>query len=158
MITVNIVCVGSLKETYWKDAVKEYAKRLQLFCKLNIIEVKENFLKANSSRAQVEDALKKEAEIINKYLKGYIVTLEVKGKKLTSENLSKKIEDLKTAGNSEITFVIGSSYGLHKNISDKSNFKLSFSDFTLPHQLMRVVLLEQVYRAFCISSGKTYHK
>lgn len=159
-MNINIICIGKLKERYWQDAVKEYSKRLGRFCTLNIIELKESPLRANPSQAD-EEAVK-EAEgkdILGKIKSGdYVITLEIKGKGLDSVQLADKISDLALQGRSTIDFVIGGSLGLSQEVSRRSDFKLSFSAMTFPHQLMRVILLEQVYRAFKINSNETYHK
>ena len=158
MMNVNIIAVGSLKEDYFVKACKEYQKRLGAFIKLNIVEVKESFLKQNASVLEIEKSKKEEAEQILKRAKGFLIALEVKGKNLTSEEFAQKINELNVQGTSEISFIIGGSNGLDKEFSDSCNMKLSFSIFTFPHQLMRVVLLEQIYRAMCINNNKTYHK
>ncbi len=156
MITINIVCVGNLKEKYWKDAIEEYKKRITPFAKLNIFEVKES--EYGTSEKAILQAKKEEAERLKKYLQGYIIALEIQGKNFDSEGLAKEIKSLMTNGNSTISFLIGGSFGLDKELSDNSNLKLSFSEFTFPHQLMRVILVEQIYRSFTILNGKTYHK
>lgn len=156
MITINIVCVGNLKEKYWKDAIAEYQKRLSAFAKVNIVEVKESDY--GTSDKQILMAKTEEAERLKKYLSGHVVALEIGGKNFDSVQFAEHIQSLMTNGNSIITFMIGGSHGLDKILSDSANEKLSFSKFTFPHQLMRVILLEQVYRAFTILNGKTYHK
>ena len=156
MISINIVCVGNLKEKYWKDAISEYEKRISSFAKLNIIEVKESVY--GTSEKEILLAKKEEAERLEKYKDGYCIALEIKGKTFDSEGFSKYISNLMINGNSLISFFIGGSYGLDKSFSDSMDEKLSFSAFTFPHQLMRVVLVEQIYRAFTIKAGKTYHK
>lgn len=156
MITINIVCVGNLKEKYWEDAIAEYQKRLSAFAKVNIVEVKESDY--GTSDKQILIAKTEEADRLKKYLSGYVVALEIGGKNFDSVQFAEHIQNLMTNGNSTITFIIGGSHGLDKILSDSTNEKLSFSKFTFPHQLMRVILLEQVYRAFTILNGKTYHK
>lgn len=156
MITINIVCVGNLKEKYWKDAIAEYQKRLSAFAKVNIVEVKESDY--GTSDKQILIAKTEEADRLKKYLSGYVVSLEIGGKNFDSVQFAEHIQNLMTNGNSTITFMIGGSHGIDKILSDSANEKLSFSKFTFPHQLMRVILLEQVYRAFTILNGKTYHK
>ena len=158
MMSINIIAVGGLKEDYFVKACKEYQKRLQTFVKLNIIEVKESPLKQNASPAEIKKCKKEESEQIKQRAKGFLIALEVKGKTLTSEDLAQKINELNVNGISEISFIIGGSNGLDKEFSDSCNMKLSFSSFTFPHQLMRVILLEQIYRAICINNNKTYHK
>ena len=154
MITINIVCVGNLKEKYWKDSVSEYAKRIGAFAKLNIIEVKESDY--GTSQKQIDLAKKEEAERLAKYVKGHCIALEINGTEFDSEGFAKHIQNI-TNNSSTITFLIGGSYGLDKDFSNQFEH-LSFSHFTFPHQLMRTILLEQIYRAFTIISGKTYHK
>ena len=145
MIKLNFVCVGNLKETFFKDAVKEYLKRLSRFCSA---EVKELAEKKNPEE---------EADEILRALKGYVIALAVEGKKCSSEAFAKKIATLTDRGE-EITFVIGSSEGLSDRVKERADELLSFSDMTFPHRLMRVILLEQVYRAFMINAGAKYHK
>ena len=150
---IKIITVGSIKEKYLKDAIEEYQKRLKKYTDLEIVEIKEEGL------LPAKQAMAKEAEKINKHIneKEYIITLEIEGKELTSEELSKKIEDIMII-NSNITFIIGGSYGIDKSIKDKAKYHLSFSKMTFPHQLFRVLLLEQIYRAFKIMNNESYHK
>ena len=157
---ITVITVGKIKEKYLKDAIAEYSKRLSKYCKLEIIEVAAEKPPDNASEV-VEDGIRsKEAERILKYVKddAFVVTLEIQGKLLTSEELAEKIEKLGVQGTSHITFIIGGSIGLGKEVHDRSNFALSFSKMTFPHQLMRVILLEQVYRSYRIISGEPYHK
>ena len=159
-MNINIICIGKQKERYWQDAVKEYSKRLGRFCTLNIIELKESPLRANPSQAD-EEAVKvaEGREILAKIKPGdYVVTLEIKGKSPDSVQLARKISDLGLQGRSTIDFIIGGSLGLSGEVSSRSDFKLSFSAMTFPHQLMRVILLEQIYRSFKINSNEAYHK
>ena len=159
-MNINIICIGKLKEKYWQDAVKEYSKRLGAYCRLNIVELKESLLAANPSPADEEAVKNAEGEqILSKISKGdYVITLEIKGKGLSSEQLADKIETLGIDGHSSIVFVIGGSLGLSKAVSERADFKLSFSAMTFPHQMMRVILLEQIYRSFKIIRHETYHK
>ena len=152
MIAVNLVCVGNLKEKFSKDEQNEYAKRLSAFCKLDIVEIKEQNHLTNSSVI-----VEKESEEIMKKLKGFVVLCDVKGKSFSSESFAKKIEGLMLE-NSTITFVVGGSYGVSEKLKEMANLKISFSEMTFPHNLFRIMLLEQVYRAFTILNGKTYHK
>lgn len=150
---IKIVTVGSIKEKYLVAAIEEYLKRLQKYTSVEIIEVKdEGLLPPNQ-------AMEKEGEKIKKHLsdKDYIITLEIEGKKLTSEEFAKKIENTRMI-NSNITFVIGGSYGIAPFIKDMANYHLSFSKMTFPHQLFRVLLLEQIYRSFKIMNHESYHK
>lgn len=145
MQKINIVCVGKIKEDFYRNAVTEYLKRLSRFAKVEVKEI-----------AEGKD-LEEEAQGILRAAKGYIIALCVEGDKLSSENLAKRIKTLCDKGE-EITFIIGSSCGLSDTVKSEADFKLSFSDMTFPHQLMRVILCEQIYRAFMINSGSTYHK
>ena len=157
---ITVITVGQLKEKYLKDAIAEYTKRLSKYCKLEIVEVADEKTPDHASET-VEDAIRaKEAERILKYVKddAYVITLEIQGKQLTSEELAEKIEKLGVQGTSHIIFIIGGSIGLGEEVLQKSNFALSFSKMTFPHQLMRVILLEQIYRSYRIISGEPYHK
>lgn len=145
MVKVNLVCVGKLKESYWRDAVAEYAKRLSRFCKWEVREL--------SERRSPEE----EAESILKECRGYTFALAIEGKVCSSEQLAAKLKQLCDAGK-EITFVIGSSCGLAPRVKQAADELLSFSPMTFPHQMMRVILSEQVYRAFMINAGAEYHK
>jgi len=150
---IKIICVGKIKEKFYKEAIEEYQKRLSKYTKINIIEVED--INLNN-----EELIKqKESELIQKNIekKDYIITLEIEGKELSSIELSKKIEELETT-NPNITFIIGGSYGLANEIKELSNYKLSFSKLTFPHQLFRVILLEQIYRAYKIKNNESYHK
>ena len=151
---VNILCLGSLKEQFLVDAVKEYSKRLSKFCKFNIIELKEENI---TDLNLVTKSLEKESEEILKHLKGYVVVLDILGTNISSEQLAQKLSDVQQ-NYSTITFVIGSSFGLSETVKQKAHLKLSFSKLTFPHQLFRVMLCEQIYRAFCINNNIKYHK
>ena len=153
---INIVCVGSLKEKYFKDAVSEYTKRIGGFCKINVIDVKD--LDYGDSEGNILKTKKQEAESLAKYKKGYTIALEIGGKTYTSEGFAKLIKNTFDTKSSCISFFIGGSNGLDKDFSDSLDMKLSFSSFTFPHQLMRVILLEQVYRALMINNNRSYHK
>jgi 23S rRNA (pseudouridine1915-N3)-methyltransferase len=157
---ITLITVGKIKEKYLKDAIAEYTKRLSKYCKLEIVEVADEKTPDRASEV-VEDGIRsKEAERILKYVKddAYIITLEIGGKQLSSEELSKKIESLGVQGTSHIIFIIGGSIGLGNEVLKNSDFALSFSKMTFPHQLMRVILLEQVYRSYRIMNGEPYHK
>ena len=147
---ISIVCVGNLKEKYLIEACNEYLKRISRYEKVEIIELKESTLTPFSI------ALKNEAIEIKKHLKGFVIKMAINGKQISSEELSTKLENIKTSGFSDVTFVIGSSHGLDDSI--KANFDLSISKMTFPHQLARVILLEQIYRAISISNHTPYHK
>ena len=159
-MNITVIAIGKLKEKYWTDAVKEYSKRLGSYCTLNIVELKESPLRANPSAADEEAVKIAEGNDILSRIKptDFVITLEIKGKGLSSEQLADKIEDLAINGRSSIVFVIGGSLGLSADVSKRSDFKLSFSAMTFPHQMMRVILLEQVYRAFKIIRNEAYHK
>lgn len=159
-MNVTVIAVGKLKEKYWTDAVKEYSKRLGSYCTLNIIELKESPLRANPSAADELAVKVAEGNDILSRIKpsDFVITLEIKGKGLSSEQLAEKIEDLAINGRSSLVFVIGGSLGLSPEVSKRSDFKLSFSAMTFPHQMMRVILLEQIYRSFKIIRNEAYHK
>ena len=159
-MNIRIIAVGKLKEKYWRDAVSEYVKRLGAYCSIEITEVRESRLPANPSAADEAAVKVAEGEDILRYIsKGdYVITLEIKGKKLSSEQLADKMESLALGGKSNVAFVIGGSLGLSSEVSRRADFKLSFSDMTFPHQMMRVILLEQIYRSFKINRNETYHK
>ena len=157
---ISVIAVGKIKEKYLKDAVTEYSKRLSRYCKLEIIEAADEKTPDHASVA-VEDAIRaKEGERLLKHIRDdmYVISLEIGGKMLTSEEFAEKIETLGVQGKSSIAFVIGGSIGLGKEVLKRSDFALSFSKMTFPHQLMRVVLLEQVYRGYRIVNGEPYHK
>ena len=157
---ITIITVGKIKEKYLRDAIAEYTKRLSKYCKLDIIEVADEKTPDNASRV-AEDAIRsKEAEHILKHVKddAYVITLEINGKQVSSEELAEKIDKLGIQGTSHIIFIIGGSIGLGREVLEKSDFALSFSKMTFPHQLMRVILLEQVYRSYRIINGEPYHK
>ena len=157
---ITLITVGKIKEKYLKDAIAEYSKRLSRYCKLEIIEVTDEKTPDHASES-VEDAIRsKEAERIQKYIKedAYMITLEIGGKQLTSEELAEKIDKLGIQGVSHIIFIIGGSIGLGREVLSRSDYALSFSKMTFPHQLMRVILLEQIYRSYRIINGEPYHK
>lgn len=160
MLTVNIICVGNLKEKYLKDAVAEYEKRLRAFCKFNIIELAEQKLPDNPSNSEIKSALLKEAEKITaKIPKGSaVIPLAIEGKELSSEQLAHKFNDFSLNGVSTLSFIIGSSFGLDNSIKQSADMLLSMSPMTFPHQLARLMLCEQVYRAFSINNNTKYHK
>lgn len=157
---ITIIAVGKLKEKYFQMAVEEYVKRLSRYCKLEIIEAADERTIEAATETEEEIIKQKEAGRILKVLKedSYIITLEIGGEMLTSEGMAEHIEELGVKGVSHISFIIGGSIGLHKSICDRSDLKLSFSKMTFPHQLMRVILLEQIYRSFRIINGEPYHK
>ena len=144
MLSVKLVCVGTLKEKYWRDACAEYEKRLSAFCKFRAV-------------ALPESTLSKEKDAILKECEGFVVALCVEGSPMSSEELADKIAKVSQVS-SKMTFVIGSSCGLDPAVKERADLRLSFSSFTFPHQMMRVILLEQIYRAFTIQRNMTYHK
>ena len=157
---ITLITVGKIKEKYWNMAIDEYTKRLSRYCKLNIIEVADEKTVEDPSEAQANAIKDKEGErILSNIPEGaYVIALAIEGKMLDSVELSKKIDDLALMGNSNIVLIIGGSLGLSENVMQRADYKLSFSKMTFPHQMMRVILLEQIYRAFRISNGEPYHK
>ena len=159
MLTVQIVCVGKLKEAYWRDACAEYMKRLQAFCRFSILELAECRLPDHPSEAQIAAALKTEgAKILSIVGNSAIFALCIEGKQFSSEQLAEKINTLSVNGTSTVNFVIGSSFGLSDEVKQSADFQLSMSPMTFPHQLARVMLCEQTYRAFQIMNNGRYHK
>lgn len=157
---ITLVTVGKIKEKYWKDAITEYSKRLSRYCKLEIIEVADERTPEHASPVEEKAIRDAEGERILKGIKddAYVIALAIQGKKLTSEKLAEKIEALGIGGTNHVTFIIGGSIGLSEMVFKRADFELSFSDMTFPHQLMRVVLLEQIYRSFRIQHNEPYHK
>lgn len=157
---ITVLTVGKIKEKYLRDAIAEYSKRLSRYAKLEIIEVADEKTPDNASETVETNIKNKEAERLLKYIRddAYLITLEIKGKQLTSEELAQKIDTLGVQGTSHIIFAIGGSLGLGEEVLKRSNYALSFSKMTFPHQLMRVILLEQIYRSYRINSGSPYHK
>ena len=157
---ITVITVGKIKEKYLKDAIAEYGKRLGRYCRLEIVEVADEKTVEHASEALEEQIRGKEAERILKHLKedAYVITLEIQGKQLSSEEMAAKIEQLGVQGEGHLIFVIGGSIGLGKEVLERSDLALSFSKMTFPHQLMRVILLEQIYRSFRIIQGEPYHK
>lgn len=150
---IKIICVGKIKEKFYKDAIEEYLKRLSKYEKVEIIECKDY------ADLPINEILIKEKIEIEKNIniKDYIITMEIEGTNISSTEFAEKLDNIYLT-NSNITFIIGGSYGLHQDIKNKSNFKLSFSKMTFPHQLFRVILLEQIYRCFKINKNESYHK
>ena len=157
---ITILTVGKIKEKYLKDAIAEYAKRLSRYCKLQIVEVEDEKTPDGASAAMEDQIKEKEAARLSKCLdeEAFLITLEIQGKMLDSESFSKTMEQICLRGKNHIQFVIGGSLGLHTSITERSDLALSFSKMTFPHQLMRVILLEQVYRSFSIQNNEPYHK
>jgi len=159
-MNITIICVGKIKEKYLKSAMDEYTKRLSRYCKLSIVELSDEKTPDNASEKEEIMIKEKEGEAILKSIKDnmFAIALELKGNMLTSVELSNYIKDLGIKGDSNIAFIVGGSLGLSKAVLDRVNYKLCFSKMTFPHQLFRVMLLEQVYRGFRIISGEPYHK
>ena len=157
---ITLITVGKIKEKYLRDAIAEYSKRLSRYCKLEILEVADEKTPDGASEIVEENIREKEGERILKLIKedAYVITLEISGKMLTSEELADRIETLGIQGKSHLVFVIGGSIGLGREVLRRSDYALSFSKMTFPHQLMRVILLEQIYRSYRIINGEPYHK
>lgn len=157
---INIITVGKIKEQYLKDAIAEYSKRLSKFTKLSIIEVSDEKTTEGASVTENNMVMNKEGERIKSYISDsdYVICLCIEGKKLSSEGFADKLSDIFLKGNSTVSFVIGGSLGICEELKNRADFKLSFSDMTFPHQLMRVILLEQIYRSFKIINNEPYHK
>ena len=156
---VTLICVGKVKEKFYRDAIKEYEKRLGAYIKLNTIEISDEKVKVEND-SEIALAMEKEGNSILSKIKDnqYVITLEILGKNLSSEEFASKIDNLMLTSKSDAVLVIGGSYGLSDSVKKRSDFALSFSRMTFPHQMMRVVLLEQVYRAYRIITGASYHK
>lgn len=157
---ITVLCVGKVKEKFFTDAIKEYSKRLSRYCKLEIVEVADEKTPDGASELVVSQIKEKEAERMEKYLpdSAYVIALAIEGKKMTSEKLAEKIDFLGISGTSHLVFLIGGSLGMSDRLLKRADYLLSFSDMTFPHQLMRVILLEQVYRSYRIIHGEPYHK
>ncbi|MCI7086556.1 MAG: 23S rRNA (pseudouridine(1915)-N(3))-methyltransferase RlmH [Lachnobacterium sp.] len=157
---ITIVCVGKIKEKFYRDALAEYTKRLSRYCSLSITEVADEKTKEQASDVECAIIKDREGERILKSIRedGYVITLAIEGKNLDSVELSKKIENLALTGKSNLYFVIGGSLGLSDEVMKRADYKLSFSRMTFPHQLMRVILLEQIYRSYRIINHEPYHK
>ena len=159
-MNISIICIGKLKEKYWRDASDKYEKRLARYCRLDVRELKEASLPAKVSAADEEKVREKEGKAVLAAIRegSYVITLEIDGQALSSEEFAVHIDKLGVRGKSSIVFVIGGSLGLSEDVSRRADMKLSFSKMTFTHQMMRPVLLEQIYRGFKISSSETYHK
>ena len=156
---ITLITVGKIKEKYLVEGIKEYSKRLSKYTKLEFIEVKDEHAPESLSEKDMENIKEIEGnKILNKLKDSYVISLALEGKKLTSIELANKIEDIKTYHHSNITFIIGGSLGLSPTVLKKSDYLLSFSDMTFPHQLMKLILLEQIYRSFRINNNEPYHK
>ena len=157
---ITVICVGKIKEKYFTLGIEEYSKRLSRYCKLDIIELPDEKTPDNASAAEELQIKKKEGERILKNVKdgSYVIALAIEGTMLTSEGLSEKLEALGVNGDSHIVFIIGGSLGLDEEVMKRAAYKLSFSKMTFPHQMMRMILLEQIYRGYRIMKGEPYHK
>ena len=160
MLSIKVIAIGDLKEKYLRDACEEYKKRLGAWCRVEEIILKEERLPDNPSPAQIKSALEAEEKKIFEKIspKSYVIAMCVEGKQLSSEELASKLEEITNCGYSEIILIIGSSFGMTDGVKSRADFKLSISKLTFPHQLMRPVLFEAVYRSFTILHGKRYHK
>jgi len=160
MLNIRLICVGKLKERFYAEAVAEYAKRLGAFCRLEVIELAEERLGENPSAAELEAALNREAEQIEKKLlkDGTLVCLCVEGGQMDSEAFAGLLTRTENSGRPRLSFVIGGSFGLAQKLKDRADLRLSMSKMTFPHHLARVMLLEQIYRGFQIKEGSRYHK
>ena len=157
MLTVNLICVGSLKERYWREACAEYVKRLSAFCNLTVLELPETRLPDRPSAAEIAKALEAEGKaILAKAGNSAVIPLCIEGRQLSSPGLAELLDGLALSGTSAVSFVIGSSYGLADPVKQRGIKRLSMSEMTFPHQLARVMLLEQIYRAFTINGNGTY--
>ncbi|MCT4376226.1 23S rRNA (pseudouridine(1915)-N(3))-methyltransferase RlmH [Leuconostoc suionicum] len=159
-MNIKLITVGKLKEKYLKEGIAEYTKRLSRFCKFQVVELIDEKTPENASEAQNNQIMAKEGERIQAKIgsRDYVIVLAIEGKQFPSEEFSQKLEAIAVNGYSDITFIIGGSLGLSKEIKQRANLKMSFGLLTLPHQLMRLVLVEQIYRAFMIQQGSPYHK
>lgn len=160
MQRVTVLCVGKLKEKFYLEAAAEYVKRLQRFCKLELVELTESRLPESPSPAEVQRALAAEAAAIRERLPkgGAVIALCIEGKPCSSVELSRRMEELAVAGKTQLTFLIGGSVGLDESLKQQADWRLSMSPMTFPHHLARIMLLEQIYRAYQISAGTKYHK
>ena len=160
MIGVTLITLGTLKEGYWRDAAAEYEKRLSAFCRLKLVQLKEEKLSEAPTEGEIRQALEREATRIMAEIppRAYRIAMCVEGKKLSSPALAELVAQRSMSGVSKICFVVGSSNGLHQRVKQRADFRLSMSDMTFPHHLARVMLAEQIYRAFTINAGRKYHK
>ena len=160
MQKITVLCVGKLKERFYQEAAAEYVKRLGRHCKLDVVELPESRLPEDPSPGEIQRALAAEAAAIREKLPrgGAVIALCIEGTELSSEALSKKLAQLASAGASQLTFLIGGSFGLHPRVKQRADLRLSMSPMTFPHHLARVMLLEQLYRAYQIDTGTRYHK
>ncbi len=161
MLKINIICIGKIKEKYFAEAIAEYSKRLKAFCKLSVIELAEEKIRDNNPNgAQIDEVLRAEGRRILSKIQNsdYVAAMCIEGKQLSSVQLSEKLDSIALSGKSTVDFVIGGSYGLSGEVKGRADFKLSMSKMTFPHTMARMILCEQIYRAFEISSNGKYHK
>ena len=161
MVRINIICIGKIKEKYFTDAINEYAKRLSAFCKFSIIELSEEKIRNNNpNQSQIDEVIEAEGKRIMQKISqsDYVVAMCIEGKMLSSEELSKTLDNISLSGKSTVDFIIGGSYGLSDSVKSRADLKLSMRRMTFPHQMMRVILLEQIYRSYRIINGEPYHK
>lgn len=157
-MNIKLVVIGKLKERYLRDGCEEYIKRLSKFCRLRVVELDEYRLPDKPSQKEIYNALSHEAKEVLKYCEGYVISMCIEGTQLSSERLATKLEDVALSGYGTITFIVGSSFGLDSAVKERSDFMLSISKMTFTHQMARMLLLEQVYRAFQIINNGKYHK
>lgn len=157
-MNINLIAIGKLKEDYLRSACAEYIKRLSRYCAFELHELDECRLGDSPSEKEILSALRKEGEQIKRFAKGFIIPMCIEGKQLTSPQLSARLSEAAVSGHSTFTFIIGSSFGLDREIKEMGDLRLSMSPMTFPHQLARVMLLEQIYRSFQIAEGGKYHK
>ena len=160
MLHINVICIGKLKEKYLQDALSEYSKRLSKYCILNITELPDEKLPNNLNDSLINMIKEKESNNVISHIEknSYVITLDLKGKQYTSEEFSRKINNISLNNSSSITFIIGGTLGLSDKVLKSSNELICFSKMTFPHQLIRIFLLEQIFRAFKISNNETYHR
>ena len=159
MLNINLVCVGKIKENYLREAIAEYTKRLSKYCNLKITEMPDEKLPSKLYNSAIDEIKKKESKMIADFIKkdSYVICLDLRGKQMSSEDFSKKLEDISLNFSSNITFIIGGTLGMTEKLLKLANETICFSQMTFPHQLIRVFLLEQIFRAFKISKNETYH-
>ena len=161
MVRINIICIGKIKEKYFTDAINEYAKRLSAFCKFSIIELSEEKIRNNNpNQSHIDEVIEAEGKRIMQKISqsDYAVAMCIEGKMLSSEELSKTLDNISLSGKSTVDFIIGGSYGLSNDVKNRADLKLSMSKMTFPHTMARMILSEQIYRAFEISTNGKYHK
>lgn len=158
-MNIKIFCVGKVKESYISEAIKEYSKRISKYSSFEIIEVTDEIIPSNASDKDIENIKKLEADKISKYIKpsDFVIALDLKGEALSSEEFAAKLQDITVKGFSTICFIIGGTAGIHTSLISRSNYKLSFSKLTFPHQLIRLFLSEQIFRCFKIINNEKYH-